>query len=347
MFAPRRFARHAALAYATVVVYASLHPFSGWRDLGVAPWDFLFAAWPRYWTGVDLLLNVLAYLPLGFLLAQALCRNTHPGLPAAICATLLGSLLSLGVEVTQNWLPSRVPSNVDLACNAVGALCGAVLAWRSRFWPELLSRPRSWLGQQPHLDIGLLLAFLWLLAQLSPETLPFASGDLRHLLPLQPAVPFAAPLFRFAETLLVATNILAVGLFARTLLADRWQALPALLLFFIAALLVKTLSAALLLGPDNALQWATPATLQGLGYGLAALLLCLPLPTGVRLALLGLALLIGSVLVNLAPANPYSQAALATWYQGHFLNFNGLTRLTAALWPFLVLPYLLLYGRKQ
>lgn len=347
MFAPRRFARYAALAYAIVVVYASLHPFTGWRTVGAEPWDFLFAAWPRYWTGVDLLLNVLAYLPLGFLLAQAFCRREQPRLPAAFVATLIGALLSLTVEVIQNWLPSRVPSNVDLACNAAGALCGAVLAWRSNFWPELLTRPRSWLGQQPHLDFGLVLAFLWLLAQLSPETLPFASGDLRHLLSLQPAVPFAAPLFRFAETVLVATNILAAGLFARTLLADRWQALPALLLFLLAALLVKMLSAALLLGPDNALQWATPATLEGLAYGLAALLLCLPLPAGLRLALLGLALLAASVLVNLTPANPYSQAALATWHQGHFLNFNGLTRLTAALWPFLVLPYLLLNGRRQ
>ena len=54
----------------------------------------------------------------------------------------------------------------------------------------------------------------------------------------------------------------------------------------------------------------------------------------------------GAVLVNLAPANPYSIAALATWRQGHFLNFNGLTRLTASLWPFLTLPYLMLLGRR-
>ena len=54
----------------------------------------------------------------------------------------------------------------------------------------------------------------------------------------------------------------------------------------------------------------------------------------------------GTVLVNLAPANPYSSAALAAWRQGHFLNFNGLTRLVASLWPFLALPYLMLLGRR-
>jgi hypothetical protein len=54
----------------------------------------------------------------------------------------------------------------------------------------------------------------------------------------------------------------------------------------------------------------------------------------------------GTVLVNLAPPNPYSAAALATWRQGHFLNFNGLTRLIGILWPFLTLPFLLLASRR-
>ena len=53
-----------------------------------------------------------------------------------------------------------------------------------------------------------------------------------------------------------------------------------------------------------------------------------------------------TVLVNLAPPNPYSAAALATWRQGHFLNFNGLTRLVSILWPFLTLPFLLLTTRR-
>ena len=27
-----------ALLYAALIVYASLYPFTGWRDVGVAPW---------------------------------------------------------------------------------------------------------------------------------------------------------------------------------------------------------------------------------------------------------------------------------------------------------------------
>ena len=59
--------RYLALAYLALIVYASLHPFSGWRDPGLSPIYFLTAGWPRYWTAFDLLTNVLAYLPLGFL----------------------------------------------------------------------------------------------------------------------------------------------------------------------------------------------------------------------------------------------------------------------------------------
>ena len=73
------------------------------------------------------------------------------------------------------------------------------------------------------------------------------------------------------------------------------------------------------------------------------LLLLLPAPT--RIALAGMALLAGTVLVNLTPINPYSEAALAAWRQGHFLNFNGLTRWVASLWPFVALPYLMVVGR--
>ena len=65
-----------------------------------------------------------------------------------------------------------------------------------------------------------------------------------------------------------------------------------------------------------------------------------------RLMLAALALMAGAILVNLAPPNPYSAAALAVWRQGHFLNFNGLTRLVATLWPFLTLPFLLLTSRR-
>jgi hypothetical protein len=71
------------------------------------------------------------------------------------------------------------------------------------------------------------------------------------------------------------------------------------------------------------------------------------LPPSFRIALAGVSLMTATVLVNIAPFNPYSVAALAAWRQGHFLNFNGLTRLAASFWPFLTLPYLFLLGKRS
>ncbi|NCP40015.1 MAG: VanZ family protein, partial [Rhodoferax sp.] len=54
-----------ALVYLGLVVYASLYPFGPWRDQGNDPWVFLLAPWPKYWTGFDVVSNVLGYIPLG------------------------------------------------------------------------------------------------------------------------------------------------------------------------------------------------------------------------------------------------------------------------------------------
>ncbi len=40
---PSTLARYLFVAYALLVVYASLHPFSGWRDQGVPQFAFLTA----------------------------------------------------------------------------------------------------------------------------------------------------------------------------------------------------------------------------------------------------------------------------------------------------------------
>ena len=90
------------------------------------------------------------------------------------------------------------------------------------------------------------------------------------------------------------------------------------------------------------LSWATRGSLAGLAAGMLLWLLAVRLPGPIRQALAALALLLATALVNLTPENPYLGAILTVWQQEHFLNFNGLTRLTSALWPFLALPWLML-----
>ena len=117
--------------------------------------------------------------------------------------------------------------------------------------------------------------------------------------------------------------------------------------FILCALIVRTLAAAVLAPPQDALAWLTPGAGLGIAIGGAALALALLLPDPWRIALAALALMAGAALVNLAPANPYSAAALATWRQGHFFNFNGLTRIAASLWPYIALPYLTMSVRRR
>jgi hypothetical protein len=55
---------------------------------------------------------------------------------------------------------------------------------------------------------------------------------------------------------------------------------------------------------------------------------------------------LGLVVVNLAPENPYLVEALKVWRHGHYVSFNGMTRLLSALWPFFALGYLILLARQ-
>ncbi len=345
---PVLLARYLALAWLGLVVYGSLHPFSGWLDKGLSPFAFLEGGWPRYWTVFDLVANIAVYVPLGFFLTLALHRL--PGrYTAPVLAVLLATAVSFGLETVQNWLPSRVPSNVDFGCNAFGSLLGAGLA--QFVGPRIFNRIAVWqsrlIAPIPHAELGLTLLGLWLLIPLSPETLLFGAGDLRQMLGLGGAVPFAAESFVLIEASITAFNALAVGLNVRLLCARLAQAYVVVPLFLLLGLIVRTLATAILVGPGDAFTWLTPGARMGLLLSGGALAVAIALPATARLMLAALALMAGAILVNLAPPNPYSAAALAVWRQGHFLNFNGLTRWVATLWPFLTLPFLLLSSRRQ
>ena len=155
---PIRLARYCALVWCVLIVYASLHPFSGWRATGISPLAFLEGGWPRYWTGFDLAANVAVYLPLGFFLTLALYPLPWR-LSAPLLASLLAALLSGSLEALQTWLPSRVPSNLDLACNSLGGLLGAALALRlgPRVLSRLLALEERLLAPGAHVELGMAL----------------------------------------------------------------------------------------------------------------------------------------------------------------------------------------------
>jgi hypothetical protein len=77
-------------------------------------------------------------------------------------------------------------------------------------------------------------------------------------------------------------------------------------------------------------------------------LLATLLPRTLRLTVAALALMAATVVVNLAPPNPYHAATLSVWRQGHFLNFNGLTRWLSMAWPFAAMAWIIVAsGTRQ
>ena len=165
------------LFYAALIVYASLFPFTGWRDQGLAPWAFLWAPWPQYWTRFDLVANLAGYAPLGFLLALALMRMRRAW-PAVTLASTAAALLSFTMESLQSYLPLRVASNLDLGLNAAGGVLGALLA----FVLERLGAIDRWRRFRARWFVrnsrgALVLLALWPVGLLFPAPVAFGLGQ--------------------------------------------------------------------------------------------------------------------------------------------------------------------------
>lgn len=347
-----------ALLYAALIVYASLYPFGDWQAPRTTWWHFLTLGWPKWWTHFDLVSNLLGYLPLGLLASAAVLRSGGSAAVAWLRATLLGTVLSFTLEVLQNFLPARVPSNVDLALNVLGASLGALLAvllhalgWMAR-WQTLRDR---WFLAQAAGGLALLLA--WPVALLFPTPLPLGVGQvldrLYHawldaaqdtplqdvvVLPVDPATfPPLAPAW---ELLAVTLGLLVPCLLAYTVAPPTWR--RAVLVVLVAALGfgATTLSTTLSFGPHSALAWITSATPLGWGVGLCVAWALLFLPPRASAAVGLAATLALLVLVNAAPTDPYYASSLQAWEQGRFIRFHGLAQWVGWLWPYAVLLYL-------
>jgi VanZ family protein len=336
--------------FAVLVVYATLYPMEGWRDPGISPFAYLGAPWPRHITSFDVVGNVLGYIPYGFLAVAALQPRLQ-GIPAFLAATASALALTLILEALQSYLPARFSSNLDALCNLTGAALGAALA--VRYAPKLLAEgPLGRMRQSEFLpgggvDLGLALMGLWLFIQLNPTTLLFGAGDLREFLGAREPRGQRPEFFITIEALTAAANLTAAGLLFSALAAPRAPVRTQLAALIAAALLVKTAAFAILMQAENVFSWLTPGAQIGLAIGIVVALLGVALPRVARLVLAPMLIMAATVLVNLAPPNPYLIASLKVWQQGHFLNFNGLTRLVSALWPFAALGYLMYLASRR
>jgi VanZ family protein len=345
-----------ALVYAGLIVYASLYPFSEWRDQGIAPWAFLTAAWPKYWTGFDVVSNVLGYGPIGFLLALSALR-TERGRLAVVGAITLAALLSFSMESLQGFLPSRVPSNVDLGLNVVGAWAGAMLAWAMEKlgvidrWSRFRAR---WFVAEAR--GGLVLLALWPVALLFPAVVPFGLGQVLERVevalvdvlvdtPFLPWLPVRdaelKPVVPGMEWISVTLGLLIPCLLGFCIIRAWGRRLLLMGAVLVVGVGTTALSAALSFGPVHAWEWfGLPAKA---GFVTALVLGALLLSASARstAALLVLALGVYLSLLNQMPTTPYFAQTLSAWEQGRFIRFHGIAQWVGWVWPYAALAYVM------
>ena len=125
------------LLYVAAILYLSLYPWrfvpsSGFQTLIWVPLN-------TRRTILDASLNVVFYIPLGGAAFAAFRRRGAGGFIAALA---FGTLVSLAIEWTQLFIPTRSSSLTDLAANSAGTLLGiAAVLLAAR--PPLASRLRG------------------------------------------------------------------------------------------------------------------------------------------------------------------------------------------------------------
>jgi VanZ family protein len=337
-------ARILASAYLVVIAYTSLQPFSGWWIPPPEIRNFLSAPWPRYITLEDVLVNIAAYVPLGFLLARS--GMAKLGMRRAVLvAAGLALVTSVVMECIQMFMSARVASNVDVLTNGLGGLIGALAAplfAPTRGLGMRLERLRQqWFAYGISADVGLVLVCIWLVTQLHPNAQLFATGNLRDTFELPTWMIHTPQLLVATEAAVAGLNLLGVGLVLYALTRDNVPRGLAVAAVLAAGFAGKTLAAFTFAKGAPPLAWVTPGVLIGVLVSAVVLYGLTHLPRRAQWIAAGLSFAAAIVVINIAPENPYQTLPPQLLAGGptHILSFSGIVRALSELWPFLAVIY--------
>jgi VanZ family protein len=316
-------------AYAGLIAYGSLFPFTGWQAESTPTFAFL-THWPPSYSRADIFSNVLAYAPLGLFVALATRSRTLTSRVAL--AGLAGAALSVSMEMLQHWIPSRVVSVFDVIANICGSAAGALVA-ESVTMPPVRQWRATWFKAGRLADVGLMVVVAWALSQWSPFV---PSLEISHL--RQGVAPIwwtlrSPTTFNVMQAAVYAFSIAGLALLARTLVMP---GKPAFRLFFSFV--------ALVLG-YKILVVGRQLSLEALIGASAAFVIALPLVAQrarVSVRFGTLFVLAGFVCAELAPGSDVARYPF-NWvpFGAHLQNpLAGMSTILEVLWPAGALAYL-------
>jgi len=325
-------ARVSSLSYALLIVYISLNPFDFDFDTGVDAWAWLGAPLPRFFTLFDVSVNILAYIPLGFLLVFAAYPRWRNFVAIGIALTF-SAVLAFGVETLQTWLPTRIPSQMDWWANVLGGILGGLLAiplgpqWLSG--SALRKRFDRWFGSN-WVACALFLLFPW--SQIYPQSSWLGTGVWDHAIfgPIDWGTTVINQVLQ--ETIITALCWLGVALLLsmgmRTK-APQGRILGGLLCMTV---FIKILFSSLQFGIEFSLLWLTAGAIWGMVIASVLLRWALKLSSTRKFCLSLFCLFTAAIAINFLPDNPYFILTLRHWYQGRLVHFNELMQWVSLAW---------------
>lgn len=134
---PRSWSNRILIAAVAAILFLTLYPFRfGLPALSLNASPFLLGTENKPGKPLDVVLNILLFMPFGFGLCAKLRDRGVSAKAAVLLAWLAGALLSYSIEFAQFYMPARDSGWEDVVTNSTGALLGSCLVLLARSWVQ-------------------------------------------------------------------------------------------------------------------------------------------------------------------------------------------------------------------